>query len=62
MKLMENNIISIYAAGNSLAGSKHGDKIYTFKLGGTLPEGQVIDASLKLKTNRIEEKQQKVKQ
>lgn len=34
--------ISIYAAGNALAGSKHGDKIYTFKLGGDLPEGQVI--------------------
>ena len=33
--------ISIYAAGNALAGSKHGDKIYTFKLGGNLPEGQV---------------------
>ena len=39
--------ISIYAAGNALAGSKHGDKVYTFKLGGTLPEGQVIDASAK---------------
>ena len=26
--------ITIYAAGNALAGSKHGDKIYTFKLGG----------------------------
>lgn len=34
--------ISIYAAGNALAGSKHGDKIYTFKLDGNLPEGQVI--------------------
>ncbi|MFB5089053.1 PQQ-binding-like beta-propeller repeat protein [Psychrobacillus sp. PGGUH221] len=40
--------ITIYAAGNALAGSKHGDKIYTFKLGGTLPEGQVIDASVKI--------------
>lgn len=39
--------ISIYAAGNALAGSIHGDKVYTFKLGGTLPEGQVIDASAK---------------
>ncbi len=39
--------ITIYAAGNALAGSKHGDKVYTFKLGGTLPEGQVIDASAK---------------
>ncbi|WP_391117588.1 PQQ-binding-like beta-propeller repeat protein [Psychrobacillus sp. L3] len=39
--------ISIYAAGNALAGSKHGDKIYTFKLSGTLPDGQVIDASAK---------------
>lgn len=39
--------ISIYAAGNALAGTVHGDKIYTFKLGGTLPEGQVIDASVK---------------
>ncbi|MFJ8066279.1 PQQ-binding-like beta-propeller repeat protein [Psychrobacillus sp. NPDC096426] len=43
--------ISIYAAGNALAGSKHGDKIYTFKLGGTLPAGQVIDASVKDKVN-----------
>ncbi|GGA40241.1 outer membrane protein assembly factor BamB family protein [Psychrobacillus lasiicapitis] len=43
--------ISIYAAGNALAGSKHGDKVYTFKLGGTLPEGQVIDASAKGDTN-----------
>lgn len=32
--------ISIFAAGNSLAGTKHGDKVYTFKLGGTLPEGE----------------------
>ena len=39
--------ISIYAGGNALAGSKHGDKIYTFKLGGNLPEGQVIDATAK---------------
>ena len=36
--------ISIYAAGNALAGSKHGDKVYTFKLGGSLPEGKVISA------------------
>ncbi|MEK4487292.1 PQQ-binding-like beta-propeller repeat protein [Psychrobacillus sp. FSL H8-0484] len=43
--------ISIYAAGNALAGSKHGDKVYTFKLGGTLPEGQVIDGSAKSKVN-----------
>jgi PQQ-dependent dehydrogenase (methanol/ethanol family) len=47
--------ISIYAAGNALAGSKHGDKIYTFKLGGTLPEGQVIDGSVKEKVDVIEE-------
>lgn len=39
--------LTIYAAGNALAGSKHGDKIYTFKLGGDLPEGKVIDASVK---------------
>ncbi|WP_391204244.1 PQQ-binding-like beta-propeller repeat protein [Psychrobacillus sp. L4] len=39
--------IAIYAAGNALAGSIHGDKVYTFKLGGALPEGQVIDASAK---------------
>ncbi|MFF2754863.1 PQQ-binding-like beta-propeller repeat protein [Psychrobacillus sp. NPDC058041] len=39
--------IAIYAAGNALAGSIHGDKVYTFKLGGSLPEGQVIDASAK---------------
>lgn len=38
--------IAIYAAGNALAGTKHGDKVYVFKLGGRLPEGQVIDASL----------------
>ncbi|MFJ7827762.1 PQQ-binding-like beta-propeller repeat protein [Psychrobacillus sp. NPDC096623] len=34
--------ISIYVAGNALAGTKHGDKVYTFKLGGNLPVGQVI--------------------
>ncbi len=39
--------LSIYAAGNALAGTKHGDKVYTFKLGGSLPEGQVIDGSAK---------------
>lgn len=38
--------LAIYAAGNALAGSKHGDKVYTFKLGGNLPEGKVIDASI----------------
>lgn len=38
--------IAIYAGGNSLAGSKHGDKVYVFKLGGSLPEGQVIDVSI----------------
>ncbi|MFC4410922.1 PQQ-binding-like beta-propeller repeat protein [Chungangia koreensis] len=37
--------ISVFAAGNSLAGSKHGDKVYTFKLNGALPAGTVIDAS-----------------
>ncbi|SDN70225.1 alcohol dehydrogenase (cytochrome c) [Psychrobacillus sp. OK028] len=47
--------LSIYAAGNSLAGSKHGDKIYTFKIGGTLPEGQVIDASMKVEDKPKEE-------
>ena len=26
--------VSIFAAGNAFAGSKHGDKIYTFKIGG----------------------------
>lgn len=36
--------LSIYAAGNALAGTKHGDKVYTFKLGGQLAEGQVINA------------------
>ncbi|WP_419959827.1 PQQ-binding-like beta-propeller repeat protein [Psychrobacillus sp. BM2] len=47
--------ISIYAAGNALAGSIHGDKIYTFKLGGTLPEGQVIDASVKASTSSTDD-------
>ncbi|WP_342599129.1 PQQ-binding-like beta-propeller repeat protein [Psychrobacillus sp. FSL H8-0483] len=47
--------ISIYAAGNALAGSKHGDKVYTFKLGGTLPEGKVIDGSAKSKVNELTE-------
>ncbi|MFC4410923.1 PQQ-binding-like beta-propeller repeat protein [Chungangia koreensis] len=37
--------ISVFAAGNSLAGTKHGDKVYTFKLNGDLKEGTVIDAS-----------------
>ena len=37
--------ISIYAAGNALAGTKHGDKVYTFKLGGDLPEGQFTEAN-----------------
>lgn len=37
--------ISVFAAGNSLAGTKHGDKVYTFKLDGDLKEGTVIDAS-----------------
>ncbi|MCZ8534315.1 PQQ-binding-like beta-propeller repeat protein [Psychrobacillus psychrodurans] len=47
--------ISIYDAGNALAGTKHGDKVYTFKLGGALPEGQVIDASAKGKaTKKVE--------
>ena len=36
--------LSIYAAGNALAGTKHGDKVYTFKLGGQLAEGQFINA------------------
>ncbi len=36
--------ISIFAAGNSLAGSVHGDKVYTFKLDGTW-DGKVTDAS-----------------
>ncbi|MGX9134643.1 PQQ-dependent dehydrogenase, methanol/ethanol family [Rummeliibacillus sp. JY-2-4R] len=44
--------ISILAAGNALAGSKHGDKVYTFKLGGDLPKGKVIDASEKKESNK----------
>ncbi len=36
--------LSIFAAGNSLAGSVHGDKVYTFKLNGTW-DGTPIDAS-----------------
>jgi len=36
--------ISIFAAGNSLVGTKHGDKVYTFKLNGTW-DGNVTDAS-----------------
>ncbi|WP_445678012.1 c-type cytochrome [Psychrobacillus sp. FSL K6-1415] len=46
--------ISIYVAGNALAGTKHGDKVYTFKLGGALQEGQVIDASAKGKATKVE--------
>lgn len=37
--------VSVFAAGNALAGTKHGDKVYTFKLNGNLPEGSFIDAS-----------------
>ncbi|WP_342507871.1 PQQ-binding-like beta-propeller repeat protein [Sporosarcina sp. FSL K6-2383] len=37
--------ISILAAGNSLAGSKHGDKVYTFKLNGELKEAPVADSN-----------------
>ncbi len=33
--------ISVLAAGNSLAGSKHGDKVYTFTLDGELESGTV---------------------
>ncbi len=33
--------ISVLAAGNSLAGSKHGDKIYTFTLDGEIDSGTV---------------------
>lgn len=36
--------LSIYVAGNALAGTKHGDKVYTFKLGGDLPEGEFTQA------------------
>lgn len=36
--------LSIFAAGNSLAGSVHGDKVYTFKLDGQW-DGTPIDAS-----------------
>ncbi|MEQ6378105.1 PQQ-binding-like beta-propeller repeat protein [Bacillaceae bacterium S4-13-56] len=35
--------ISVYAAGNALAGSKHGDRIYTFSLDGTIESGEEID-------------------
>jgi len=38
--------LSIFAAGNSLAGSVHGDKVYTFKLDGNW-NGTPIDASEK---------------
>jgi len=38
--------LSIFAAGNSLAGSAHGDKVYTFKLNGNW-DGTPIDASEK---------------
>lgn len=36
--------ISIFAAGNSLAGSAHGDKVYTFKINGKW-NGKPIDAA-----------------
>ncbi len=36
--------ISIFAAGNALAGTVHGDKVYTFKLGGNLAEGTFTQA------------------
>ncbi|RHW39303.1 quinonprotein alcohol dehydrogenase [Lysinibacillus yapensis] len=36
--------LSIFAAGNSLAGSVHGDKVYTFKLDGKW-NGKPLDAS-----------------
>lgn len=36
--------LSIFAAGNSLAGSVHGDKVYTFKLNGSW-DGTPTDAS-----------------
>lgn len=42
--------LSILAMGNSLAGSKHGDKVYTFKLNGTW-DGTPTDASEKIPVN-----------
>lgn len=35
--------ISVLAAGNSLAGSKHGDKVYTFTLDGKIDSGTIAD-------------------
>ena len=37
--------IAVFAAGNALAGTKHGDKVYTFKIGGAW-DGTVINTLL----------------
>lgn len=44
--------ISIFAAGNSLEGTPHGDKVYTFKLNGSW-DGTPIDASEKSSGEKI---------
>lgn len=44
--------LSIFAAGNSLAGSVHGDKVYTFKLNGTW-DGKPIDVSEEKKPEQV---------
>lgn len=48
--------LSIFAAGNSLAGSVHGDKVYTFKLNGTW-DGTPIDASQDSGGEQVESEQ-----
>lgn len=52
--------ISIFAAGNTLAGSKHGDKIYTFSLEGKygsvtdIPKGKINTSPVKNKAAKTE--------
>jgi len=55
--------ISIYAAGNTLAGSKHGDKIYTFSLEGqygsldAIPKDHINTSPVKHKVAKNEKDQ-----
>lgn len=37
--------VSVFAAGNSLAGTKHGDSVWTFALDGTIESGTVPDST-----------------
>ncbi|WP_246027571.1 outer membrane protein assembly factor BamB family protein [Lysinibacillus antri] len=53
--------LSIFAAGNSLAGSVHGDKVYTFKLDGSW-DGTVIDASEGTKGESVGKNEEAVKE